>query len=33
VNPAIRRHRLAPLVTVTVAALVFAILVIAVRLQ
>jgi undecaprenyl-diphosphatase len=33
VNPAIRQHRLAPLVTVTVAALVFAILVIAVRLQ
>jgi undecaprenyl-diphosphatase len=33
VNLAIRRHRLAPLVTVTVAALVFAILLIAVRLQ
>jgi undecaprenyl-diphosphatase len=33
VNLAIRQHRLAPLVTVTVAALVFAILLIAVRLQ
>jgi hypothetical protein len=32
-NLAIRQHRLAPLVTVTVAALVFAILLIAVRLQ
>jgi hypothetical protein len=32
-NLAIRQHRLAPLVTVTVAALVFAILLMAVRLQ
>ncbi len=32
-NLAVRRHRLAPLITVTVAALVFVILLLAVRLQ